>query len=170
MSLHKPSKDEQDFVRVVKFSTALGLGLMVGFLYSIKQVHPNLRVEFTFGTVVAFLLTAIFSWIFCGVLFTGEFAGDGAAAAAAARKRRVRRWLILFLAISGLSTAGAFLYSLKDVSSESRREVIEGTGIAVLLLTIGGFLIHRSVRFFEEQDRASLEQQQREKNQDEEER
>src|SRR2546427_1033486 len=54
MTPHKPSKDEQDFVRVVKVAAALGLGLLAAFLYSIKQVHPSLRLEFTFGTVAAF--------------------------------------------------------------------------------------------------------------------
>ena len=62
---------------------------------------------------------------------------------------------------------GAFLYSLKDVSAESRREVIEGTGIAVLVLAVGGFLIHKAVRFFEEQDKEDLEQRREEDDQQE---
>ena len=59
--------------------------------------------------------------------------------------------------MSSVATAGAFLYSLKDVSSENRREVIEGAGFAVVVLTVGGFFIHKSVRFFEEQDKVNLE-------------
>jgi hypothetical protein len=90
-------------------------------------------------------------------LFKGEFSGDSSANASALRKRRVRRWLFLFLLGASLATLSAFLYSLKDVSNQSRWEVIEGTGIAVLVLSGGAFLIHKSVRFFEEQDRASLE-------------
>ena len=157
---HKPSKNERDFVRVVKFAAALGLGLMAAFLYSIKQVHPTLRLEFGFGALAAFVLTATLTWIFCGVLFRSEFSGDSSGdaggPATARRQQRVRRWLIFFLSACALTTASAFLYSLKDVSSESRREVMEGTAIAVGVLTVGGFLIHKSVRFFEEQDRAQL--------------
>jgi hypothetical protein len=158
---HKPSKDELDFVRVVKFAAAVGLGIMVAFLYSIRQVHPDFQIEFTFGTVVAFVITAALTVVFCQVLFAGEFAA-GRTGSGKGGKQRVRRWLMVFLAGSALATVGAFLYSLKDVSSASRREVIVGTGVAVLVLSIGGFLIHRSVLFFEEQDRANLQHQEEE--------
>jgi drug/metabolite transporter (DMT)-like permease len=157
MDPHKPTKDEKDFVRVVKFATALSLGVMAAFLYSLKGVHPAIRLEFGLGTVLAFLITAAFSWLFCGVLFKGEFNEGDSAGTAALKKRRVTRWIIFFIVVSGLATAGAFLYSLKDVSAESRRDVIEGAGIATVVLTIGGFFIHKAVRFFEEQDKVSLE-------------
>ncbi|MBK7998753.1 MAG: hypothetical protein IPK15_08550 [Verrucomicrobia bacterium] len=157
MELHKPTKDERDFVQVVKFSTALGLGLMAAFLYSLKQVHPNIVLEFGFGTVLAFLVTAVFSWLFCNVLFKGEFDEGDSAQATALKKRRVTRWVIFFIVVSSLLTAGAFLYSLKDLATDSRRDVIQGAGFAVFVLSIGGFFIHKSVRFFEEQDRINME-------------
>lgn len=155
---HKPTKDEKDFVRVVKIATAFSLGVMAGFLYSLKGVHPAIQLEFNLGTVMAFVITAVFSWFFCGVLFKREFDEGDNASAAAVGKQRVRRWIIFFIVISGLVTGGAFLYSLKDVSAESRREVIEGAGIAAIVLTVGGFLIHKTVRFFEEQDKVNLEE------------
>jgi hypothetical protein len=158
MDPHKPTKDERDFVGVVKFATALSLGVMAGFLYSLKQVHPTIELECNLGTALAFLITAVFSWLFCGVLFRGEFNKGDSAGAAALTKRRVTRWIVFFFVVSGLAMAGAFLYSLKNVSAQSRREVIEGAGIATVFLTIGGFLIHKTVRFFEEQDKVSLEQ------------
>ena len=160
MDPHKPTKDEQDFIRVVKFATAFSLGVMAAFLYSLKGVHPTIQLEFGPGTVLAFLIAAVFSWLFCGVLFKGEFNEGDSAGAAALKQRRVTRWIIFFIVVSGLATAGAFLYSLKDVSAESRREVIEGAGLAAVVLTIGGFFIHKAVRFFEEQDKVSLEDQQ----------
>jgi len=167
MDQRKPTKDEQDFVRVVKIATALGLGLMAAFLYSLKQIHPSIRLEITLGTLLVFLLSASFSWVFCGVLFKGEFAGDGSLPVAALRKKRAARWLIFFLTFSGVATVGAFLYSLKDVSAESRLEVMEGTGIAALVLAVGGFLIHKAVRFFEEQDKEDLERRREEDDQQE---
>lgn len=157
METHKPTKDERDFVQVVKFGTALGLGLMAAFLYSLKQVHPHIVIEFGLGTVMSFLVTAGFSWVFCGVLFKGEFDGGDSAQAAILRKRRVTRWVIFFIAVSSLATGAAFLYSLKNVSADTRREVLQGAGFAVFVLSIGGFFIHKSVRFFEEQDRINLE-------------
>jgi drug/metabolite transporter (DMT)-like permease len=160
MDPHKPTNDEKDFIRVVKFATALSLGVMAAFLYSLKGVHPAIRLEFTLGTLLAFLITAVFSWLFCGVLFKGEFNEGDSAAAAALKKRRVTRWILFFIVVFGLATVGAFLYSLKDVSAENRRDVIEGAGIATVVLTIGGFFIHKAVRFFEEQDKMSLEDRQ----------
>jgi drug/metabolite transporter (DMT)-like permease len=160
MDPHKPTKDERDFVGVVKFATAFSLGIMAGFLYSLKQVHPTIELEFNFGTALAFLITAAFSWLFCGVLFKGEFNVGDSVGAAALKKRRIGRWILFFIVVSGLATAGAFLYSLKDVSAQSRREVIQGAGIATVVLAIGGFLIHKTVRFFEEQDKVATEMRQ----------
>ena len=157
METHKPTKDERDFVQVVKFGTALGLGLMAAFLYSLKQVHPRIVLEFGLGTVVSFLVTAVFSWLFCGVLFKGEFDEGDTAQAAILKKRRVTRWVIFFIGVSALTTGAAFLLSLKNVSADTRRDVLQGAGFAVFVLSIGGFFIHKSVRFFEEQDRISTE-------------
>lgn len=154
--MHKPTKDEQDFVRVVKLGTALGLSVLTGFLYSLKQVHPSIILEFTVGTVVSSLAVAAFSWLFCGVLFKTEFDEGDTAQSSAIKNRRMVRWVMFFLIFSALSGTGVFLYSLKDVNAESRREVIQGTGIAVVVLTIGGVLIHKTVKFFEEQDRVNL--------------
>lgn len=167
METHKPTKDERDFVQVVKFGTALGLGLMAAFLYSLKQVHPHLVLEFGFGTVVSFLVTAVFSWLFFGVLFKGEFNEGGTAQTARLTKRRVTRWVIFFIVVSSLATGGAFLYSLKNVSADTRRDVLQGAGFAVFVLSIGGYFIHRAVRFFEEQDRINLEMsREKEENED----
>jgi hypothetical protein len=157
MDPRKPTRDEQDFVRVVKLATALGMGLMAAFLFSLKQVHPAIRLEFGFGTLFAFLITGVFSWVFCGVLFRGEFGEGDSAQAAAIRKRRVARWILFFVSACSVATVGAFIYSLKDVSSESRRDVVEGTLLAVAVLSLGGFLIHKAVRFFEEQDKVNIE-------------
>ena len=157
METHKPTKDERDFVNVVKFGTALALGLMAAFLYSLKQVHPHIVIEFGFGTVLSFLITAGFSWVFCDVLFKGEFDQGDTAQAAIVRKRRVTRWVVFFIVVSSLAMLGAFLYSLKNVTSDTRREVLQGGGFAVLVLSMVGFFIHKAVRFCEEQDRINLE-------------
>lgn len=142
---------------MVKLATALGMGLMAAFLVSLKQVHPSIRLEFGIGALIAFLITGVFSWVFCGVLFRGEFGEGDSVQAAAMRKRRVARWILFFVTACSLATVAAFIYSLKDVSSESRRDVVEGTLLAVVVLSVGGFLIHKAVRFFEEQDKVNME-------------
>jgi hypothetical protein len=147
-----PRRDERDFFRVVKISTALGMGGMAAFLYSLKQVHPDIHFRFTTGTVVIFLGVAIFSWKFCDVLAKSENA-DGQPAN---RRRFVVRWLVSFVGITTLATCASFAYALKNVESAMRREVIEGTLLAVVVLSLGGLLIWKAFRFFEQQSEAEL--------------
>ncbi len=152
-----PSRNERDLIRVVKLASALGMGGLAAFLYSLKEVHPHIRFEFTFGTVLIALGTAVASWIFCGVMARADIEDHPSVA----RRRFFIRWLIVF---GGLSTAGtiiAFVVSLRNVSSRGQRDVLEGTLLAFLVIGAGGFLIHKAFRFFEEQDKASLDAQQR---------
>jgi MFS family permease len=168
MNQRQPEKNDRDFFRVVQWASALGMGSMAAFLYSLKQVHPHIRLEVGVGTAVSFLGAAIFSWLFCGRLArTGTTDEAGGAGAGDGRRRRfLVRWLIFFLSICALGTIAAFGYALKDVSSGSRREVIEGTGIACLVLAAGGWLIRKAFRFFEEHSEAELESLREEEQED----
>lgn len=130
---------------------------MAAFLFSLKQVHPSIELRFGVGTVFAFAIAAGLSWRVCALLGRRNAAsGDDAAA-----NRLIQRWMILFMSVSGLGTLAAFGYALKDVSAASRREVIEGTGMAVVVLAMGAWLIFKAYQFFEEQSAAELEQQRR---------
>jgi hypothetical protein len=151
----EPPGNQRDLMRVVKIGTALSMGLMAGFLFSLKQVHPTIELRFGLGTVAAFLIAAVASWRFCGVIAkpdSGSKPGE---------RRFIIRWLIGFIGLSGLGTLVAFGYALRNVSSSSRWEVIEGTVIAVAVLTVGGWFIYKAFRFFEEQSEIELEQQRR---------
>lgn len=154
MNAPPPSKNERDLLLVVKLASALCMGTLAGFLYSLKDVHPNLRLEFGAGTVVVALATAMASWIFCGVMARADVEDSPTVA----RRRFFIRWLIFFGSASGLGTLFAFAYSLRHVSSASRRDVIEGTVLALVVISAGGFLIRKAFRFFEEQDKAALEE------------
>ena len=149
-----PSKNERDLLFVVKLSSALGMGTLAGFLYSLKEVHPNLRMEFGLGAALVALATAIASWVFCGVMARA----DAESSPTFARRRFFIRWLIFFGGASTLGTAFAFGYALRNVASSSRRDVIEGTVLAVIVIAAGGFLIHKAFRFFEEQDKSTLDE------------
>ena len=145
-------RDERDFFRVIKFATALAMGGMAAFLYSLKQVHPDIVFRLTLGTAVIFVVTAVFSWVFCGVLAKGE----QDAPTPTARKRFILRWMVTFLGLATLGMLVSFALSLRNVTSAGRREVIEGTVIAIGVLAMGGFLIWKAFRFFEEQSEAEL--------------
>jgi len=148
-----PPNDERDFFRVVKVSTALGMGVLAAFLYSLKRVHPDIVFKFTLGTVLIFLVVGAISWAFCGVLARAESGGE-----MAGRKRFLFRWLVWFFGLTTLGTIAAFAYALKDVGTESRRDVVEGTLIAVVVLSLGGLLIWKAFHFFEAQSEAELAQ------------
>jgi hypothetical protein len=154
-----PPNNERDFMRVVKIGTSLSMGLMAAFLISLKQVHPSIEFRFGFGAIAAFLIAAVRPGVSArcwrGRTHRANRAGGGF----------IVRWMVAFLGVSAVGTLLAFAYSLKDVSSQSRREVVEGTVIAVLVLAIGGWLIYRAFQFFEEQSTAELEQLKREREQ-----
>ena len=152
-----PSKNERDLLFIVKLGSALGMGALAAFLYSLKEVHPHIRFEFTLGTVLIALGTAAASWIFCGVMARA----DTEEHPSVVRRRFFIRWLVVFGGLSTVGTITAFIFSLRNVSSRGQRDVLEGTLLAVLVLAAGGYLIHKAFRFFEEQDKASLDEQRR---------
>ncbi len=164
MKAPPPSKNERDLLFVVKLASALGMGTLAGFLYSLKDVHPKLRIEFGAGAAFVALATAIASWIFCGVMARA----DVEASPTFARRRFFIRWLIWFGSACTLGTLFAFAYSLRNVASASRRDVIEGTVLAGIVLAAGGFLIRKAFRFFEEQDKTTLDERRRHEDEKEE--
>ena len=59
-----PTRNQRDFFLIVKISTALALGTMGAFLYSIKDISHDASLEFSLGTVVVFLIAAAAGWFF----------------------------------------------------------------------------------------------------------
>jgi len=157
-----PSRNERDLLFVVKISSAIGMGVLAGFLYSLKEVHPSLRIEFSAGTVLVALAAAVLSWFFCGIMARA----DAEEHPNVARRRFFIRWLVFFGGACTAGTVFAFAWALRNVSSGGRRDVIEGTVLAVFVLAAGGFLIHKAFRFFEAQDKASLDEHHRDEEED----
>ncbi|HKS35566.1 MAG TPA: hypothetical protein VJW76_00150, partial [Verrucomicrobiae bacterium] len=60
----KHATSDDRLLRLIQFSSAFSLGLMAAFLYSVKQVTPELRCELSVGTGIAFVAGAAFSWAF----------------------------------------------------------------------------------------------------------
>ena len=69
MNNNGSGKDDRALIRVIKFSSATGLGTMAAILYSVKQVTPVLRYEISFGTGLSFLLAVVLSWAYWRLLF-----------------------------------------------------------------------------------------------------
>src|ERR1043166_2845917 len=59
-----PTRNQRDFFLIVKISTALALGTMGAFLYSIKDISHDASLEFSPGTIIVFLVSAAAGWFF----------------------------------------------------------------------------------------------------------
>ena len=57
-------KNQRDFFRIISISTALAFGVLAAFLYSIKDIGHDPSLEFSAGTVVAFIVAAVAGWSF----------------------------------------------------------------------------------------------------------
>jgi hypothetical protein len=58
------TKNQRDFFRIVKIATALALGTMTAFLYSMKDISHDASLEFSAGTVISFVIAAVLGWWF----------------------------------------------------------------------------------------------------------
>ena len=136
---------------VVQFSSGLSLGILAALLYSVKAVNPAIRFRVSFATWVAFALAAAGSFLFWRVVFRlhgGELEGD----AVCHQRQKARLWVLA--AVLGLSLVVAFIYPLKDFSSEKVREIGFGAFLALCFLSVLGLILWKVVRFLES-DQAS---------------
>ena len=125
-------------MRIVQASVALSVGAMCAFFFSVKEVNPVIRFEFTLATVLGFIAAAVLSW----------FVWDVIVSAGRADKSR-SRWLAGFAAALGLGTVAAFAYGLRNVASERYKDFIEGAALAVGVLVALGLVLWKLMRSFE---------------------
>jgi NADH:ubiquinone oxidoreductase subunit 6 (subunit J) len=142
----QPTKNERDLGRVVKLSSALAMGVMAGLIYAVKSVHPTIRVEFSVGVVLITLLVGAATWMFLAVIIREE---GHRAEGVKGRRRFLNRWMLVFVVITVIATVAAFARSLRGVSSEKVRDVIEGTVGAILFVSLFLYLLWRLLCFLE---------------------
>lgn len=127
------TKDSRDFEKLVIWTSTFSIGVVAGFLASIKQVNPAVRFQFSFLSVIAFLAGGALTFLFLrSVLNT---------------KKRHRALLVAIAAVAAV--LGYFAFGIKHVSSDNRRDVTIGTAIALVVLSFVGWLIWRVAKFFE---------------------
>ena len=135
--------NDRDLTRVIKCSSALGLGLMAAFLYSIKQVTPEFQYRISVGTGVSFAAAAALSWAFWRLVF-----GRPNSLEHDLSKPR-KRWFMILSVFLTVATLAPFVYTLKGVANEKMVEIAEGTALALLALGGVGFLLWKAARFLE---------------------
>lgn len=142
--------NDRGLLRVIQFSSAFGLGLMAAFLYSVKQVTPELRCELSAGTGIAFVAGAAFSWVFWRITLKHDDSGEGRIKAGGLFRRRGRHRVFLALSVLlSLATVAAFAFALKGIGNDKLIEIVQGTVIAVFALSGIGFLLWETARFLE---------------------
>ncbi len=139
----RQANNDRDLTRVIKCSSALGLGLMAALLYSIKQVTPELQYKISVGTGVSFAAAAALSWAFWRLVFGKPNGSENGFS-----KPR-KRWLVILLVFLTVATLTPFVYTLKGVANEKMIEIAEGTALALLALSGVGFLLWKTARFLE---------------------
>ncbi len=139
----RQANNDRGLTRVIKCSSALGLGLMAAFLYSIKQVTPELQFRISVGTGVSFAAAAALSWAFWRLLFGKPNGSENGLS-----KPR-KRWFLILSAFLTVATLAPFVYMLKGVANEKMIEIAEGTALALLALGGIGFLLWKAARFLE---------------------
>ena len=147
MNVNDPIANDRALMRVIRISATLSLGLMAAFLFSIKQVTPDLKCQLSPGTGIAFVVGAVFSWVFWRVVFKTEPV-DPDHPVVQARRRRGAVFVVLCVLLC-LATATAFALALKGVGNEKLIEVIQGAAIALFALSGIGFLLWQSARFLD---------------------
>ena len=137
------ANNDRDLTRVIKCSSAVALGLMAAFLYSIKQVTPELRYEISLGTGISFVAAAALSWAFWRLVFGKPNSSENDL------PKRRKRWFIILSIFLTVATLAPFVYALKGVGNQKVVEIAEGTALAVLALGGVGFLLWKAARFLE---------------------
>ncbi len=137
-----------DLMKVVRFSIAMSFAALAGFMSSIRQINPHARFEFDWIVVLALVFGGLF-----GAWFTKAFLPEDADKINEEDELK-RRARLTKLGFFGLLPCGSILmgmvFLVGDASSQKRYDYFFGFAGAVVFLTALGWVLHRVVKFFEE--------------------
>lgn len=134
-----PDGDDRDFFRIASGASALAFGLLAAMVYSVTPVASGVSFHVDPGTGIAFVVGALVAWFYWRLL-RGMGGRDGT------KPAKSRKFFLCSLAL----LAGAillFCYPLKFVPASKRGEIAFGLALAVLVLSIVGFLFWMAVKF-----------------------
>lgn len=115
------------------WTSTFSIGVLIGFLASIKQVNPAVRFQFSALSVIAFFVGGALTFVFVRSVLS--------------ENKKHRALLVVIVAVAAL--LGYFAFGIKNVSAENRMDVTIGTAIAVAVLAILGWVLWRVSKFFE---------------------
>ena len=133
--------------------TALGFGVALSSLYSLKRTAAGLAFEFRGGTIPVFLVGAAAGWLFWKILIqlNSPVPGQGAPNG---------RKLVLFYVVSLLTGLAMFLYPIRFLKEEQHlSDVSLGVLFGFLAASVGGFFLWRTIRLLESDSERQAEKE-----------
>jgi len=149
MGNEAPARGSHTLFRIVGFCTAMAFGAMVGSLFAVRSMPDGLTFQLTAGAVIAFFGAGFVAWFYWRLV-------EKMASGQAPEQRRRR--FILFSA--GLLVVGiiSFLYPLKFIPAEKRRDVFIGLVLAVGCIAGVGFVMWHVKKFLDADQRQAEEE------------
>jgi len=126
--------------RIAGVGASLAFGAMVGSLFAVKPQPGGLTFELNAGTIISFCAAATFAWFHWRMI-------TRMAAEKAPQQRKKK-----FIAFSvGLILVGivSFLYPLKFIAAEKRKDVFIGLASAAVVLTGVGIVMWKVKKFLD---------------------
>lgn len=126
--------------RIAGAGASFAFGAMVATLFALKPVPDGLTFELNVPTVIAFFAAALFAWMYWRMV--ARMAADKAP------EHRKKRFVAFSL---GLVVVGivSFLYPLKFIPAEKRKDVFIGLTLAIGCIAGVGLVMLKVKRFLD---------------------
>ena len=138
--------------RLAGIGASLGFGAMVASLFALKPAPDGFAFELNLGVVVSFFAAAAFAWFYWRLVT--RMAADKAP------ERRKKKFIAFSI---GLVLVGiiSFLYPMKFIPDEKRKDVFIGLALAIGCVTGVGLVMWKVKRFLDADLKKSEEEDRR---------
>lgn len=144
-----PNRDKlKRFLGFLEWTSAIGLGALAAFIFSLKQVNPVVEFRIDAWTWIVFAVAAIAGWWSIRAVLTLAEGRRREMSPAQFRRAKIMRMGLLGVVLMG-GVFASFYYSLRNVSAAKRFDVAVGTGTAVVFVSLAMLGFWRLVRFLE---------------------
>ena len=141
-------KSERQFLLLIQYAGAFGLGVMFALFGSIEGINPRLQFTLNWKVFAGFFGGGGIAWWIIGHIFSSALEADRMGTQHS--KRKPIFWMLVFcFIVAGLTMAG-FIWSLRDMPDSRIKDVIIGNGIAIWVVGFCCVLVWNLVQFFEE--------------------
>ena len=145
------AKESRGFFNMLEWPSAVGLGSLAAFLYSLKQVNPEVRFEISLWSWIILVLGTLVAWRATRSVFRAgeDHLQNGGILTEQQRDRQRKTRMLRFALILGGGMLVSLAYSLKDVPASKRWDVSVGICSALIFISVALYFFWRLVRFLE---------------------